>query len=46
MTGGVIVPFAPAGKPDPDKVRAFYIPKGMGISCKPARMALGSEYTG
>ena len=35
MTGGIIVPFAPAGKPDPDKVRAFYIPKGMGISCKP-----------
>lgn len=46
MTAGVIVPFAPGRQTGPDKVRAFYIPKGMGISCKPGCMALGSEYTG
>ena len=35
MTRGIIVPFAPACKPDPEMVRAFYIPKGMGFCCKP-----------
>lgn len=36
MDGDLIVGMAPAGELDPDKVTAFYIPCGLGISLKPS----------
>ena len=35
LTGGVIVAGIPAGEVTPERVRAFYVPVGMGISWAP-----------
>ena len=35
MTGGILIPFAKPGKFTEDEIHIFYIPKGVGISCRP-----------